>query len=66
MATQPPALPQTVYAVFSGEINQDTVQRIINAATNVMGKAYGKSIFSFKAAVAISAMEFASTISLEH
>jgi ATP-dependent Clp protease, protease subunit len=37
MSTQPaPALPQTVYVVFSGQIDQTSVQRLINAATNVM------------------------------
>src|ERR1039458_8912949 len=33
-----PQLPETVYVVFSGEINQESVQRIINAATNVMAQ----------------------------
>lgn len=31
-------MPPVVYAVFSGEINQDTVQRIINGITSVMGQ----------------------------
>ena len=39
MSTQPaPALPQTVYVVFSGQIDQMSVQRLINACTNVMGQ----------------------------
>lgn len=35
MITQPaPALPQTVYIVFSGQIDPMSVQRLINACTN--------------------------------
>jgi ATP-dependent protease ClpP protease subunit len=43
MSTQPaPALPETVYVVFSGQIDQMSVQRLINACTNVMGQGVKK------------------------
>lgn len=38
MGANPAQMPPVVYAVFSGEINQDTVQRIINGITSVMGQ----------------------------
>ena len=34
----PPQLPPVVYAVFSGEINQESVRRIITGTTSVMGQ----------------------------
>jgi len=32
-----PQLPPVIYAAFSGEINQETLQRTINASTQIMG-----------------------------
>ena len=49
MSTQPaPALPQTVYVVFSGQIDQMSVQRLINACTNVMGQGVKEVHFLFQ------------------
>lgn len=38
MGAPPQPLPPVVYATFSGEINQDTVGRIISGVTSVMGQ----------------------------
>jgi ATP-dependent Clp protease protease subunit len=37
MSTNPAPLPPVIYGTFSGPINQDTVQRIINGVTSIMG-----------------------------
>src|SRR5882672_2383880 len=38
MGANPQPLPPVVYATFSGEINQDSVARIIKGVTSVMGQ----------------------------
>ena len=37
MSTNPAPLPPVIYGTFSGQINQENVQRMINGITSVMG-----------------------------